>query len=275
MINLNGVISSNCSEVLSSRNRSFCYGDGIFETIRIADGKAKNLQRHYFRLMAGMRMMRMNIPMNFTESFVAEEVEKLIDSDTNTVQKIRLTVFRKQGGTYTPENLEIDFLMESFAQATEVKENYTVDIYKDFFVPQGLLSNIKSTNRLLNVLAGIYAKENELDACLLINEQKQVCEATHANFFMVKEGYKIITPPITAGCIKGVMREIVIETLKKHPLFSIEERTISPFEIQKSKEIFLTNAMIGVQPISQYKKKFFTTDIARTIRTLIEKEGYL
>ena len=273
MINYNGKILVNKGAVLSSQNRSFCYGDGIFETLRIKEGKPQFLQLHYFRLMAGMRMIRMEIPMFFTETFMSDQIAKLMDACLNkSIRKIRWTVFRQDGGTYAPKTNDISYLIEAFDQTTALKSSYVIDVYKDFLVPQTLLSNIKSNNRMINVLAGVYANDNNLDACILLNQEKRVCEATHANLFIVKERYHIITPPITEGCISGVARKKVIEILEKHPLFSIEESTISPFEVQKVKEVFLTNALVGVQPVTQYRKKKFETTIGNTVRTLLEQQ---
>jgi len=112
---------------------------------------------------------------------------------------------------------------------------------------------------MLNTLASIYADENDLDNCILLNERKGVVEVTNGNIFVVK-GNIVKTPALTEGCIKGIIRKKVIEIISKNKDFSIEETTISPFEIQKADEVFITNAIIGIQPVSNYKKKSFTTD---------------
>ena len=118
-------------------------------------------------------------------------------------------------GFYTPITNEIDFLIEAFEGEALKKENYTVDLFKDYYVNSGLLSTVKSSNRLLNVLSSIYANENELDNCVLLNEQKSIVEASNANIFLVK-GDSIKTPKLLDGCIKGVARKKIIEIIEKH-----------------------------------------------------------
>lgn len=117
---------------------------------------------------------------------------------------------------------------------------------------------------MVNTLASIYAKENELDNCVLINENKGVVEVTNANIFILK-GNVVKTPAYTEGCIKGIIRTKVIEIITKNEDFTIEETTISPFEIQKADEVFITNAIMGIQAVTNYKKKTFTTSFSNKI----------
>ena len=117
---------------------------------------------------------------------------------------------------------------------------------------------------MLNTLASIFADENDLDNCILLNEKKGVVEVTNGNIFVIK-GNVIKTPALSEGCIKGIVRNKVIEILSKNKDFKLEETSISPFEIQKADEVFITNAIIGVQPVTGYKKKVFTTEIGKKI----------
>ena len=117
---------------------------------------------------------------------------------------------------------------------------------------------------MVNTLASIFADENDLDNCILLNEKKGVVEVTNGNIFVVKD--KVVkTPALTEGCIKGITRLKVLEILFKNKELTIEETSISPFEIQKADEVFITNAIIGVQPVTNYKKKTFTTEIGKKI----------
>lgn len=264
MLNLNGQLLLKNEFNLNSNNRAFKYGDAIFETINILNGKIIFWEDHYFRLMASMRMLRMEIPMNFTLEFLEEQILKTIASKSSSKLRVRLTVYRKDGGLYTPITNEVNFLIEASEHTSQIKKEYKIDLYKDFYNYSGLLSTIKTTNRILNTLASIYMDENELDNCVLLNENKGVVEVTNANIFIVK-GNEIKTPALEEGCIKGIARKKVIEMLKKHEHFIIKETNISPFEIQKADEVFITNSIIGVQPVTNYKKKKFTTEIGEKI----------
>ncbi len=232
MVNFNGVLSTAENVSISAANRAFKYGDGVFETIKVTTNKVIFLEDHYFRLMASMRMLRMKIPMKFTLEFLQEEILKTLqlDHSQHDTFRVRITVFRKDGGLYTPTSNEVDYLIEAQRVEVQVKEMYRIDLFKDFYNYSSLLSTVKTTNRILNVLASVFAEENDLDTCILLNERKGVVEAANGNIFVIK-GNVVKTPALTEGCIKGVTRKKVIEILEAHPDYTIEETAISPFEI--------------------------------------------
>jgi branched-chain amino acid aminotransferase len=262
MINFNGELLFKENIKLTTDNRGFKYGDGIFETIKVVHKKVIFWEDHYFRLMASMRMLRMKIPMEFTLEFLEKEILKTVDVlEDGASFRVRLNVFRKDGGLYTPKTNAIDYLIEASESNYKTKETYEIDVFKDFYNYSGLLSTIKTNNRMLNTLASIYANENDLDNCILVNERKGVVEVANANIFIVKNNI-VKTPALTEGCIKGVVRGKVIDLLIKNKDFTIEETVISPFEIQKADEVFITNAIMGIQAVTKYKKKSFNTDLA-------------
>ena len=265
MINFNGELLFKENVKLTTNNRGFKYGDGIFEAIKVVNNKIIFWEDHYFRLMASMRMLRMKIPMKFTLEFLEKEILKTTAVLENvTTNRVRLNVFRKDGGLYTPETNQIDYLIEASAANYKVKENYHVDVFKDFYNYSGLLSTIKTNNRMLNTLASIFADENDLDNCILLNERKGVVEVTNGNIFVIKDSV-IKTPALTEGCIKGIVRKKVIDIITKHKDFTLEETAISPFEIQKADEVFITNAIMGIQPVTKYKKKNFTVNFSKKL----------
>lgn len=270
-MNLNGELLTPENATITTNNRGFKYGDAIFETIKANKSKVFFWEDHYFRLMASMRMLRMKIPMEFTLEFLQEEIAKTINSlgGAGPFYRVRLTVYRKDGGFYTPETNEIEYNIEVSETNYQLKETYKLDVYKDFYNYSGLLSTVKTNNRVLNTLASIYAKENDLHNCILINERKGVCEATNGNIFVLK-GNVIKTPALSEGCIKGIARQKVIEILKKNTEYTLEETTISPFEIQKADEVFITNAIMGVQPVSQYKKKKFDIEFGKKLAKILK-----
>ena len=262
MINFNGELLFKENIKLTTDNRGFKYGDGIFETIKVVHKKVIFWEDHYFRLMASMRMLRMKIPMEFTLEFLEKEILKTVAVlEEGASFRVRLNVFRKDGGLYTPKTNAINYLIEASESNYKTKETYEIDVFKDFYNYSGLLSTIKTNNRMLNTLASIYANENDLDNCILVNERKGVVEVANANIFIVKNNI-VKTPALTEGCIKGVVRSKVIDILTKNKDFTIEETVISPFEIQKADEVFITNAIMGIQAVTKYKKKSFNTDLA-------------
>ncbi|NIJ45747.1 branched-chain amino acid aminotransferase [Wenyingzhuangia heitensis] len=268
MINYNGQIISENSNQINYNNRGFKYGDALFETIKVEDEAVVFCEDHYFRLMASMRMLRMEIPMELTLEFFEAEILKTINANLGTENRVKFTVFRDADGLYAPNQNKIAYVVEVKKVDIQVKESYQVDLYKDFMINPNLLSTVKTNNKITNVLASIYAKENELDNCVLLNSNKNVVEFTNGNIFLVK-GKTITTPPLSDGCVKGVMRKNILDVLEKNTEYVLEESSISPFAIQKADEVFLTNVIVGIQPITQYRKKTFKTETAGKLKDLL------
>lgn len=269
MINLDSSILEENIHI-SINNRGYAYGDALFETIKVVNGKILFWEDHYFRLMASMRIMRMEIPMSFTMEFLENEIFKTIEANalSGVSSRVKLQVHRKEGGLYTPEVNDIGFsisvksMSEDFYLLNE--DFYEVDLFKDYYVSPSLLSTLKTNNKALNVVGSIYAKENNLNNCVLLNTNKHVVEALNGNVFLVKDN-KIKTAPLTDGCLKGVMRTQIIDIIKKTPEYELVEASISPFEIQKADEMFITNVIKGIQPVSKYRKKIFSNFTSKAI----------
>ena len=270
MINFNGKIVSSNSNFFNHQNRGFKYGDALFETVRIVNGKLLFWEDHYFRLMSSMRILRMEIPMEFTMEFLEEAFLKTIEANAykDSTVRARLTVYRNEGGNYTPTTNTSSFVISTAVIETPFytldATFYEVELFKDFYVNADMLSNLKTTNKLIHVVAGIYAKENAYNNCLLINSQKQVVEAINGNLFLVS-GKTIKTPPLSDGCLDGILRKKLIEIISKWENFELLETSISPFELQKADELFITNAIIGIQPISKYRKKEYSLEVAKSL----------
>jgi len=268
MINFNGNIAAQEDSILT-QNRAFLYGDGVFETLKIINNKILFLEDHYFRLMASMRVVRMEIPMNFTMEFLQDQVLSLVQQNGIVASaRARITVFRNDGGLYLPKTNEVSYLIHAapIQQVTYAVNDaaYEVDLYKDFYITKQLLSSIKTTNKMINVTGSIFAHENGLANCIILNDTKNVVEALQANLFMVA-GNKLITPPVSEGCLNGVMRKQILALAKKVEGIEVLEEIISPFDLQKADELFLTNVIMGIQPITKYRKKEFTSKLAHLL----------
>ena len=265
MINFNGNIVERETNILT-QNRAFLYGDALFETVKIVNGKILFLEEHYFRLMASMRIVRMEIPMNFTMEYLEEQIISVVEANSfSDSARARITVYRNDGGYYLPKNNTISFLINTTALENKAytfnPTLYEVDLYKDFYISKQLLSTVKTTNKIINVTASIYADENGLDNCILLNDAKNVVEALQGNIFML-QGNKLITPPVSEGCINGIMRMQIIELAKKIENITVVQEAISPFDLQKADELFLTNVIRGIQPITKYRKKDFSVNFS-------------
>jgi branched-chain amino acid aminotransferase len=269
MINFNGKINN---ESILTQNRAFLYGDAVFETLKFNKNKILFFEDHYLRLMAAMRILRMKIPLEFTMEFVENEIITTCKENNLENARIRITVFRNDGGKYLPITNTVSYLIE----VNKTQENcpfetdfYEIELYKDNYIAQNILSNIKTNNKIINTLASIYAHENDYHNCLLINDSKNIVEATNANFFMV-QNQKIVTPPISQGCINGIMRKQILKIAKNIGI-EAEEKIIAPFELQAADELFLTNISVGIQQVSKFRKKIFTHDISLKLSLELNK----
>lgn len=265
MINYNGSIVAG-TNISLEQNRGFLFGDAIFETLKILDGKILFAEDHYFRLMASMRIVRMEIPMHFTMEYMEEQAKALTEAlNISASARVRLTFFRKPGGFYLPETNNTEFIITTEALDKSLysfeKEFYEVDLFKDFYITKQLLSTLKSTNKIVQITGSIFANENGLDNCLLINDDKNVIEALQGNLFMVK-GSKLITPPLSDGCLNGVMRKQILAIAKRSEGVEVAEESISPFDLQKADELFITNVIKGIQPVTKYRKKEYGNEFA-------------
>lgn len=270
MVNFNGEILQADTNFLNHENRGLRYGDALFETIRIINGRIVFWEDHYLRLMASMRILRMEIPMNFTMEFLQEQLLNVIPANGlgNGPARVRLTVFRNNGGLYLPTSNDVSFIIEGNALKnpfyTLDTSAYEVELYKDFYVNANKLSTLKTNNKLIHVLGSIFSNENNYDNCLLLNQNKSVVEALNANIFLVV-GNTVKTPRLSDGCLNGIIRKKILEIFASLGNYAFEESSISPFELQKADELFLTNAITGIRPITKFRKKEYKNTVAMDI----------
>ena len=274
MINYNeNYINKSGSDLL---NRGFLYGDSVFESIRIVNNKIIFWEDHYMRLMSSMRIIRIEIPQSYTPDFFKVQITNTFSKvNSSFTGRVRLTIFRDGGGYYAPELSSPSFIVNCSVIDSEefyLKDSeFKVDLFKDYYIQNDLLSNLKTNNKLINVLAGIYANENNLDNCILLNNKKNVTEFLNGNLFIVR-GNKIITPNLDSGCLKGIMRKKIIEYVKLIPEFSIEETVISPFDLLSANEIWLTNSISGIITVTNYRNKSFSNDVAKIFIDFLNKK---
>ena len=220
-----------------------------------------------------MRILRMEIPAEFTMEFLSEKIAKVAASNKNA--RIRIDVFRKPGGLYIPEKNEIDYFISVKPLEEDIypfsKKSYRVEIFTDHYMPKGLLSNIKTNNKILCVLAGIYARENDFDNCILINTDKHLAEAVSGNLFLIK-GNCLLTPKLEDGCLKGILRKNLLNFARSEKKYQVLEVSLSPFELQRVEEVFITNSISGIIPVTHFRKQTFSVE--KTQKLLFEFKEY-
>ena len=274
MVNINGTLYQDFEANIPTNNRGLAYGDSVFETIKFNNNKPVFWEAHYFRLMASMRILRMEIPMHFTPEFLENEIVNLVQSFPNNAisYRVKITVYRDSDGFYTPSSNNVSYIISAQELSSDLYEinkgHYEIELFKDYLISPNLLSTLKTNNKAVNVVGSIFAKENNYNNCLLLNTDKSIIEALNGNIFLIK-GNTVKTPPLDDGCLKGIVREKLIEIISKSPDFELSESSISPFELQKADELFITNVIQGIVPITKFRKKEFSADICSKLLVLL------
>ena len=270
MINFNGKITDLSDQLIN--NRAFLYGDAVFETLIIFNDKILFWEDHYFRLMSSMRIIRLDIPDKYTPEFFKENIIKIHNNISQTGNsRIRINIYRFSGGKYKPKKNTPSFIIscESINYNTYKlnKGHYEVDLYKDYYLDNQLISSIKSNNKIINVVASIYASENGFDNCILLNKDKLVSEFINSNLFIIKDE-KIYTPTLKSGCLNGVLRKNLFKILSSSS-FELCEQDLSTFDITQSDEIFGTNIAQGIFSVTKFRKKDYDCSKTKKIITML------
>jgi branched-subunit amino acid aminotransferase/4-amino-4-deoxychorismate lyase len=271
-VNYNGELTSGKQPVIDLGNRGYWYGDGVFESVRIMNGKPLNLSNHITRLIEGAKALKIKIPAYYGHSFFESKIEELI-SLANIEQggKCRISIDRASGGTYKPMSNDAHFLIE--VQDYELNnfelnaKGLEIDQYTEIKKVKDKLSNFKTKSGLIYVMAAIYATEKNLDDVLLVNDRGGILESSNSNLFVVSNGV-LYTPGLEEGCLAGTMRMQVINLAVKNNI-KVYECNILPQNLLVADEIFLTNAIKGITWVSGYRTKRYFNNTARKFVALL------
>lgn len=266
-LHIDGRIVAATEHVLHNNNRSFRYGDGLFETMKMVNGRIALQEFHTERLFSSLATLKYKIPPSFIASFIGTTIKELAEkNECSHLCRIRLTVFRGNGNLY-PAPASLNYIVECTSLNPSVniwnEKGFSIGLYKDAQKSCDLISNIKSANFLPYVMAAMHAEANKLDDCLLLNTKGNIADATIANIFLVKQN-KILTPALTEGCINGVMRRYLLEKLKENGHECLETG-ITEQDLLNADEVFLTNAVNGIRWVKQYKDKQYGFSATRKI----------
>jgi aminodeoxychorismate lyase len=249
-LDCNGKIFNADKLFISPNNRSFRYGDGFFETMKMINGKIMLADYHFERLFSSLDLLQFEKPNYLTVDYLKKNIEELAKQNRHSkLARIRLMIYRGDGGLYDAENHFPNHLIQTWnlneANNSLNENGLMIDIFKESKKVCDNYSHVKSNNYLPYVMAALWAKKNDLNDALLLNSYYHIAEATIANVFIVKDG-SVKTPALTEGCVNGVMRRHLLTCMRKENI-SVEETKIEVEELLQASEIFLTNSIYGIR----------------------------
>lgn len=270
-----GIICSSDVPLLKITNRAFRFGDGIFETIRYHKGVPLFFEDHYDRLIRGMSVIRLSLQGFPSRKEFCDRIVSIVNKNRFFGDvRVRISVFRKGEGFYTPQNTMASWIIEVSPLADQGysinEKGLIIDFFSEFPKSASPISPFKTVASLPYVIAGLFCKENYIDECLIINGQGRYIESVSSNLFWIKES-NIYTPAIGSGCIEGVIRKKVIEYLPELGFRIIQTPGATPAEMYDAEEIFLTNSINGIRwVVGLGDKRFYGIKVQKISRKLTE-----
>ncbi len=269
---VNGVLTNANILPHNVRNRAFNYADGFFESIRVAHGRLQHLELHFSRISDSLEGHKMNVPSNFNAVTFEDSLTALIEKKGIAAGgRIRVTFFRDGGGRYTPTSHEVWWVAEaqSLDQNEFVlnEEGLNVDIYPEMRKTRNLLSNFKNLAAQIYVHSGIWAQQQGLSEALISNERNHIIESTRSNLFLVSNRV-LYTPGLDGGPVGGIMRAAVIQAALRHG-YKVYECDLTPQELLRADEMFLTNAIRGIQWVTGYRTKRYFSNTAKELVAIV------
>lgn len=254
--------------IITADNRSFRYGDGLFESMRMSNGKLKFAELHADRLRAGMKALKMEGATLFDEYFLKQKTNELCKKNKlKDNVRLRLSVYRAGDGLYTPNSNKSGYVLEASALTESTyelnKKGLIVDVFDELTKPVDKLSNYKTCNSLVYVMAGLYKKQYNLDEAFILNQNGFLCESISSNIFVVYDK-QIYTPALTEGCIAGVMRNVVMNIAKTNEIPVIQAQ-INPEVLKEAEEVFITNALGGIRWVMGYGRKRYFNEVTKLL----------
>jgi branched-subunit amino acid aminotransferase/4-amino-4-deoxychorismate lyase len=236
-VSLDGTLVDEEAARVSASDRGFLVGDGVFETLRVYDGRPFALDEHLARLEASAAAMRMPLP----GIDLARAASDVLLANELSDARMRITITSGPGppglarGGGPPTVLVVALPIAPWpSTSTAIVSRLRRDEHRP-------LAGVKTTSLAESVIALAEASDAGADEALLLNTAGNLCEATTANVFLVREGIAA-TPPLDSGCLAGITRAHVLQ-------LGAEERTMSPDDLLQADEAFLTSSTREVQPL--------------------------
>jgi branched-chain amino acid aminotransferase len=274
MMNFDGAVLSAGQGILTADNRGFRYGDGLFETMLAIEGRIRLWPYHLERLLSGMRMLRFEPTAQFATAIEQQILELCAvngDVAEGACSRVRLMVFRGDGSLTDAIDTFPHYIIQSSpwpsGPAGWNTEGLVIDIFAGGCKACDAYATLKSNNCLLYSMAAMYGRERGLDDCLVLNSHGGLADSTIANLFYIKD-HRFYTPPLSEGCVAGVMRRFLLEALPRAG-YSVREQPVSPEELAGADEVFLTNALRGIRWVRSFRGIAYGNRLAAAVHEQI------
>ncbi|MFP5039544.1 aminotransferase class IV [Parasediminibacterium sp. JCM 36343] len=274
----NGKTLRESNAAISPSNRSFRYGDGCFETMKVSNGKLLLGNYHFDRLFSSLALLQFDVPAHFTPAYLQAQVLALATKNNHhPLARVRLTIYRGDGGLYDPQNHTPNYIIQTWSlnpSINNLNENgLIIGVFEDAKKVCDRFSAIKSNNFLGYAMAALWVKREQLNDAILLNPCNRVADATIANVFIVKDGIAK-TPSLDEGGINGVMRRYLLENLASIGVEAAEV-PLTVADLMEADELFLTNSISGIRWVKQLGSKNYQNKIAAYIHKKLIKERLL
>lgn len=240
--------------LLHADNRSFKWGDGFFETIRMTEGIMPLFDLHMDRLTASLRLLHYNTSRALSSESLRAAIEGLCKKNECVVSaRVRLAVFRDHDDIphYLIEATVLDGMNYGWQE-----QGISIGLFPDVHKSMDIFSQLKASSYLPYVLAHRHAEQMGWDDALVLNAAGRICDAARANIFLIRNSGEICTPALGEGCVAGVSRRRVMEQLAKQGR-AVHETAITEQDLAAASELFLTNALYGLRSVRSWRDKAY------------------
>ena len=248
---LNGRFVPEAQAVVPVNDRGFMYGDGLFETLRVCQGRPFRMAQHLERMTRGADFLKINCPFNPRE--LQDFAGKLIEQNRMPEAILRLTLTRGPGERgYAPWAGGLPTVVMTLHDAPSAENPMQWSLITSSYriLAADPLSSFKTLNKLVHVMARAEAVAQGADEALLINSNGEVAETTSGNLFWVYQD-TICTVPTGRGVLPGITRAVVLEICQTLGL-TTNKRVIKPESLRNSQGIFITQSALGVVPVAAF-----------------------
>lgn len=271
IVNINGELQPADRPVLPVDNRAFHFGDGLFESIRVVNGKPCFVDAHWARLTTGAGVLHIDLPEGLDRARFGATIAELVAATGITSGRCRFSLFRGGGGYYRPKTDRGMYTVELYAleehQHTLNQAGLMVDIWPEMRKPINELSRHKTINCQYYIMAALWSRQRGLDDCMLQNERGNIIESSAGNLFIVSNGV-LYTPSLADGCLGGVMRAQIINLALANGI-KVYECSLNPQNLLAADELFFTNAILGIRWVGAYRTKRYAHKLSGTLMELL------